>query len=89
MYFKNLAEVILLSIRDIAGICKQVTIFIIYKDISMLVTLPRYIYASMKVSDIIVLTVHFKMINFLKTFLLFFPKFLLFHVLRCRFYLRF
>jgi len=47
MYIQELTEVILLSVRNIVGIRKQVTILIIYYVSSRLVTLLRFIYASL------------------------------------------
>jgi hypothetical protein len=43
------------------GICKQIIIFTFYETGSMLVTIFKFIYASIQTSDIFILTVCFSM----------------------------
>jgi len=62
-YIHYLTEVILPSVQNIVGICKQITIIIFYYVSYRLVTFRKFIYASIHISHIFVLTVRFKLIN--------------------------
>jgi hypothetical protein len=46
------------------GVCNQITLLILYYIISRLVTLLKVTDATIQVSDILVVTVCFKLINF-------------------------
>jgi hypothetical protein len=75
MYFQQLREVILPSIQNAVGICKQITILIHYKVSSMLVTLYDLIYASTEVCNVLVLTAFCMFIIFVfQIFFLFVPE---------------
>jgi hypothetical protein len=67
-------EVVLPSTKNME-ISKLITNDILHYVTSRLVTLLKLIYSSTKVSDVLVLTVHWKFINFVfKIFLLFIPE---------------
>jgi hypothetical protein len=65
MYVQQLTKVILpdTGIQNIAGFCKQLTILTFYQVSSRLITLLKSIYSSVEVSDILVLTLCFKLIT--------------------------
>jgi len=67
-----LREVILLSNQNIVGICKQVTVLILYQVSARLVTLLKFI--SQYKSLIFFLTVCFKLINIAFQIFLCFPE---------------
>jgi hypothetical protein len=60
-------------IQNTVGICKHVTFLIPYKVSFMLVTHGKFIYISIKISDILVLTVCLKLVNFTFSILPVFP----------------
>jgi hypothetical protein len=70
-----LTEVILPSIQNIVGICKQITIRIFHQVCSMFITNLKFIYASIYV--FFVLTVCFRLIIFFTYSLFLFLKVLL------------
>jgi hypothetical protein len=47
------------------GICKQITIFILYQVCSWLVTLLKFIHSSIQISNILVLAVCCKLTDFI------------------------
>ena len=57
------------------GVCKQITLLVLYYIISRLLTLLKVIDAPIRVTDILDLTVSFKFISFsFQIFLLFVPE---------------
>jgi hypothetical protein len=70
-----LREVALPFIRNIMGVCKPITILILHQVTSRLVTPLKLIYSSIQVSNVLVLAVLCKLINFVfQTFPLFVPE---------------
>jgi hypothetical protein len=63
MYIQQLAGVILPSIQSLVRICQQIT-FLMFYQVSRLVTLLKSIYMSIQVLNIFVLSIYFKLINF-------------------------
>jgi hypothetical protein len=59
-----MAKIILPPIQNTVGICKQITILHFYHISSRLVTLLEFIYTPVQISNILILTVCFKLINF-------------------------
>ena len=61
--------------QNTVGICNQITLFFLYYIISRLLTLLKAIDAPVQVSDIIYLTVNFKVIDFsFQKFCLYVPE---------------
>jgi len=52
--------------QNAVAVCNQLNILILYYTSSRLVTLLKVFYVSIQVSGILVLSVNFKIINFLK-----------------------
>jgi len=74
MNIQQLKRVLPLS-QNTVGVCNQTTLLVIYYTSSRLVTLLKVIDAPIQVSDIIDITVCFKLINFsFQIFLLFVPE---------------
>jgi hypothetical protein len=59
-----LTKTVLLPIQNTAGICKQIKIIIFHQVSPSSVALLKFIYASVQVYNILVLSVCFKLINF-------------------------
>ena len=64
MYIQRLREIIPPPSQNIVGVCNQITLLMLYYITSRLVTLVKVTDAPIQVSDILVLTVCFKLINF-------------------------
>jgi hypothetical protein len=63
MYIQYLKEVVLPPVPNIVRICKQITILILQKVTSMLLTPLKGIYLSTEVSNVLVLIVPCKLTN--------------------------
>jgi len=75
MYIQKLREIIPPPSQNIVVVCNQITLLMLYYITSRLVTLVKVTDAPIQVSDILVLTVCFKFINFsFPAFLLFVPE---------------
>ena len=64
MYIQQLKEMFPPPSQNTVGVCNQITLVILYYISSRLVTLLKVIDVPLKVSDILVLTVSSKFINF-------------------------
>jgi len=64
MHIQYLVKEILPPIQNTLGICKQITILILDNINSRLVTFPKFIYASVQISNILCFIISFKLINF-------------------------
>ena len=75
MYIQLLRESVPPPSQDTVGVCNQITLLIHYYINSRLITLFKVTDAPIQVSDIFLLTVSFKVINFSsQIFLLFVPE---------------
>jgi hypothetical protein len=76
MHSQSLRKIVLRPGKNVVGICKQITILILHEVASMLVATIKLIYSSIQVTDVLVLTVRCKLINFaFQIFPLFIPGF--------------
>jgi hypothetical protein len=78
MHIQELRKVVPPPIQNIVRICKQITIFIFYYVITRMAAPFKFIYSSLLSSDVLFLTVHCKLVNFVfQIFLFLFLKCLL------------
>jgi hypothetical protein len=64
MYIQLLRDMVFPPSQNTVGVCNQITLQILYYNISRLVTLLKVIGYPIRVSDIFDLTVSFKLIHF-------------------------
>jgi hypothetical protein len=64
MHIKHLVKEMFPPSQNTVGICKQITILILYNINCRLVTLPKFILASVQISKIFGSIIVFKLINF-------------------------
>ena len=75
MYNEYWREVVPPPSQNTVEVCNQITILVLYYSISRLVTLIKLTDTPIQVSDIVVLTVSYKFINFsFQIFVLFVPE---------------
>jgi len=75
MYNQELGEIVPPPSHNTVGVCNQITLLILYYNISRLVTLLKVIDAHKQAANIFYLTVIFKFLNFsIQICLLFVPE---------------